>query len=60
MLKESLKRIADRLGVKVKLKAGDRGFDSEENRQHMESHDIYNAVCPRNPTPSAICKHTQA
>jgi len=50
MLKESHKRIADRLGVKVKLMAGDRGFDSKENRQHLESHDIFNAVCPRNPS----------
>ena len=28
--------------------AGDRGFDSENNRAHMKSHDIFNAVCPRN------------
>ena len=50
MLKESHERIEDRLGVKVKLMAGDRGFDSEANREHMESHDIFNAVCPRNPS----------
>ena len=49
MLKESHKRIEDRLDIKVKLMAGDRGFDSETNRQHMESNDIFNAVCPRNP-----------
>ena len=50
MLKESHERIEDRLGVKVKLMAGDRGFDSKENREHMESNDIFNAVCPRNPS----------
>lgn len=50
MLKESHERIEDRLGVKVELMAGDRGFDSETNRQHMESNDIFNAVCPRNPS----------
>ena len=50
MLKESHKRIEDRLNVKVKLMAGDRGFDSAANREHMESHDIFNAVCPRNPS----------
>jgi hypothetical protein len=50
MLKESHKRIEDRLGVKVKLMAGDRGFDSEENREYLESNDIFNAVCPRNPS----------
>jgi len=49
MLKESHDRIEKRVGVKVKLMAGDRGFDSEANRKHMESHDIFNAVCPRNP-----------
>ena len=49
MLKESHKRIENRLGVTVKLMAGDRGFDSRANREHMESNDIFNAVCPRNP-----------
>ena len=49
MLKESHGRIEERLGVQVELMAGDRGFDSEKNRQHLESHDIFNAVCPRNP-----------
>jgi len=49
MLKESHERIVDRLGVKVKLMAGDRGFDSKANREHLQCHDIFNAVCPRNP-----------
>jgi len=49
MLKASHRRIEDRLGIKVKLMAGDRGFDSDKNRQYLESHDIFNAVCPRNP-----------
>jgi hypothetical protein len=49
MLKESHERIEDRLGIRVKLMAGDRGFDSKENREHMASNDIFNAVCPRNP-----------
>ena len=49
MLKESHNRIENRLGVTVKLMAGDRGFDSRANREHMESNDIFNAVCPRNP-----------
>jgi len=50
MLKGSHKRIEDRLGVKIKLMAGDRGFDSDKNRQYLESRDIFNAVCPRNPS----------
>ena len=49
LLKESHKRIEDRLNVKVKLMAGDRGFDSKDNRQILESNDIFNAVCPRDP-----------
>jgi hypothetical protein len=49
MVKDRHERMVDRLGVKVKLMAGDRGFDSKANRDHMESHDIFNAVCPRNP-----------
>lgn len=49
MLEESHDRIVDRLGVKVTLMAGDRGFDSRANREHLKSHDIFNAVCPRNP-----------
>ena len=49
MLKESHNRIENRLDVTVKLMAGDRGFDSRANRQHMENNDIFNAVCPRNP-----------
>ncbi len=50
LLKASHTRIEQRLGVNVTLMAGDRGFDSEANRQYLESHDIFNAVCPRNPT----------
>ena len=49
MLKESHARIVNRLGVKVKLMAGDRGFDSKANREHMKCNDIFNAVWPRNP-----------
>lgn len=49
LLKASHQRIEERLGVNVQLMAGDRGFDSEENRQYMENNDIFNAVCPRNP-----------
>ena len=49
MLKASHQRIENRVGVTVHLMAGDRGFDSQANRDHMASHDIFNAVCPRNP-----------
>ena len=50
MLEGSHQRIEDRLGVKIDLMAGDRGFDSDKNRQYLECRDIFNAVCPRNPS----------
>ncbi len=50
MVKESHKRIEDRLNVKIKLMAGDRGFDSKANQQYTQSNDIFNAICPRNPS----------
>ena len=49
MLKGSHRRIVSRIGVKTKLMAGDRGFDSMANQLYMQSNDIFNAVCPRNP-----------
>jgi len=49
MLTGSHQRIMDRLGCDVTLLAGDRGFDSRANQKYMESNDIFNAVCPRNP-----------
>ena len=49
MLKGSHKRIVNRIGVKTKLMAGDRGFDSMANQLYMQNNDIFNAVCPRNP-----------
>lgn len=50
MLKASHQRIVNRLDCEVTLLSADRGFDSKANRQYMESYDIFNAVCPRNPT----------
>ena len=50
MVKESHERIVDRLSIKVKLMAGDRGFDSKGNREYTQSNDIFNAICPRNPS----------
>ncbi len=49
MLKESHQRMENRTSVKIELMAGDRGFDSKANQQHMENNNIFNAVCPRNP-----------
>ena len=49
MLADSHQRIVHRLGGDIALLAGDRGFDSRANQAYMQSHDIFNAVCPRNP-----------
>ena len=49
MLAGSHQRIVHRLGCDVTLLAADRGFDSRANQTYMQSHDIFNAVCPRNP-----------
>lgn len=49
LLKESHQRIVDHIGVPVTLIGGDRGFDSQQNRSHLEKHEIFNALCPRDP-----------
>ncbi len=49
LLQNSHKRITQRLGVAIGLIAGDRGFDSQDNRDYLETNNIYNAVCPRDP-----------
>jgi len=49
LLQDSHHRITGKLGVNVKLMAGDRGFDSKANQDYLEKQDIFNAVAPRNP-----------
>jgi len=49
LLKPSCQRIEERLGIDIVLAAGDRGFDSEANRNYLKNENIYNAICPRNP-----------
>jgi IS5 family transposase len=49
LLPRSLGRLEAVFGSRVKAAAADRGFDSELNRQGLESDGIYNAVCPRDP-----------
>jgi hypothetical protein len=49
LLQNSHKRITQRLGVAIGLIGGDRGFDSQANRDYLETNHIYNAVCPRDP-----------
>ena len=49
LLKPSHQRIKERLGIHIQLAAGDRGFDSEANRNYLEKENTFNAICPRNP-----------
>jgi hypothetical protein len=49
LLVRSLERTRTNLGVRVKLLAGDRGFDSQLNQEKLREQKVYNAVCPRNP-----------
>lgn len=49
LLQNSHQRIAKKLGIDVKLIAGDRGFDSQANQAYFEEENIFNAVAPRNP-----------
>jgi len=49
LLQNSHKCITQRLGVAIGLIAGDRGFDIQANRDYLETNNIYNAVCPRDP-----------
>jgi hypothetical protein len=49
MLKDSYNRNKDHVGVELELMASDRGFDSKDNRDFLEEHTVFNALCPRDP-----------
>ena len=50
MLKRSLERMNQTApGQSLRQISGDRGFDSKANRELLEEHDIYNAICPKAP-----------
>ena len=48
MVAESLDRFEQVFGSPPEAMAGDRGFDSDKNREYLKSQDIFNGVCPRN------------
>ncbi|MCI0423514.1 MAG: hypothetical protein L0312_30565 [Acidobacteria bacterium] len=45
---ESVERMEQAYG-KLKAMGTDRGFDSEGNREELQTRGIYNAICPRDP-----------
>ena len=50
MLQRSLERMNQTVpGQSLHQISGDRGFDSKANRELLEKHDIYNAICPKAP-----------
>jgi hypothetical protein len=50
MLKRSLERMKQTAGgPSIGAVSGDRGFDSQPNREMLEKDGIYNAICPKAP-----------
>lgn len=49
LLPRTVGRMEQAYGQGPKALAGDRGFDSQDNRIGMAAEGIYNAVCPRSP-----------
>ena len=48
MLKRSLDRM--KAGAAIKEVGGDRGFDSQANRDLLEASKVYNGICPKAPS----------
>jgi IS5 family transposase len=49
LLRPSVERIEQNLGVHIGALGGDRGFDSESNREFLLERNTYNGICPKNP-----------
>jgi Transposase DDE domain len=49
LLPQSVERIEQAVGQEVKELGGDRGFDSEANRECLKEKNIYNGICPKGP-----------
>ena len=52
LVKESLERMEQAYG-RIDAFCADRGFDAVANVRLLEEHDVYNAICPRNPKSMA-------
>ena len=51
MLKRSLDRMkGTAVGTAIKEVGGDRGFDSQANRDLLEASKVYNGICPKAPS----------
>jgi hypothetical protein len=49
LVRPSVERMQKAYGRVIKALGGDRGFDSEANREFLQDEDIYNGLCPRSP-----------
>ena len=49
LVRRSLERTEQNLGIHVGAVGGDRGFDSESNREFLKRRGTYDGLCPRNP-----------
>ena len=49
MVSPSVKRLEEKLEIRLGALAADRGFDSEKNQQWLRKRQTYNAICPRSP-----------
>lgn len=47
LVRRSVNRTEQNLGVRLKALGADRGFDSQSNQEFLKQRKIYNAICPR-------------
>ena len=49
LVRRSVERTEQNLDVHIEAVGGDRGFDSQDNRDFLDQRQTYNGICPRNP-----------
>lgn len=49
LVRRSLERTEQNLDIHIEAVGGDRGFDSQSNREFLDQRQTYNGICPRNP-----------
>jgi hypothetical protein len=49
LVERSLERTEQNLDIHIEAAAGDRGFDSQSNREFLNDRQTYNGICPRDP-----------
>jgi len=49
LVERSVRRTEQNLKVHLQAVGGDRGFDSQSNREFLQQRRIYNGICPLNP-----------